>query len=104
MVTLREGQSVDFHLTPLDSKGRPAKVDGVPVYENSNPAAADLFVAEDGLSGKITWLDGGTVQIKATVDADMDEGEVRELIALGDVECLAPEAVTVGFEFAAPTP
>ena len=103
MVTLKEGQAVDFTLTALDSKGRPAKVDGVPVYENSNPAAADLFVNPDGMGGKITWLDAGTAQIKATVDADLGDG-VRELIGLGDVECLAPEAVTVGLEFGAPTP
>jgi hypothetical protein len=103
MTTFKEGQAATFELSPLDSKGRPAKIDGVPVYENSNPAACDLFVNADGLTGTITWLDGGTAQIKATVDADLGEG-VRPLIALADIECLAPEAVTVAINVGTPTP
>ena len=100
---LKQGQSVDFALVALDFKGRPVVVDGVPVIAVSDAAVLDLFVNADGFSGKVTYLDGGSSQISAKVDADLGEG-VRELVALADIECLAPEAVTVALNLGTPTP
>jgi hypothetical protein len=103
MVTLKPGEAVDFLLEILDVKGRPAKIDGVPAYTNSNAAAADLQVNPDGLGGKVVHLDGGTAQIKVEVDADLGPG-IRAIIGLGDVECLPLEAQTVGLAFGTPVP
>jgi hypothetical protein len=103
MVTLAQGQAVSFTVETLDSKGRPAPIDGVPVYTNSDPVVADLFVAGDGTSGTITWADAGTATISVAVDADLGEG-VRTLTASVDVVCGAAEAVSVAFVVGTPTP
>lgn len=76
---------------------KPARLDGVPQWENSNVLAADLFVAADGLSATLTYLDEGTGQIKVTADADLGSG-VRPLIGLLDYECLPGEAVVLTLE------
>lgn len=103
MITLKEGQSVDFTIVALDTKGRPAPVDGTPTIVNSNSGAADLFINPDGFSGKITHLDGGAVQITATLDADLGEG-FKPITAIGDINCLPLEAVTAAITFGTPTP
>lgn len=85
------------------ASGKPARVDGAPVWENSNPLAGDLFVEDGGLSAKLTYLDAGTGQIKLTADADLGEG-VRPIIGLLDYECLAGEATVVLLEAGPVTP
>jgi hypothetical protein len=103
MVTLVEGQKVEFQLVALDSKGRPAPVDGVPVWSNSNPGACDLVLNADELSGEIHYLDGGVAQIRATVDVRIGP-EVKELIAIADITCLPPEATVVQLNLGVPEP
>lgn len=101
MVTLKEGQKVSFKLVALDSKGRTAVVDGVPVWTNSNTGAADLILNADEMSGEIRWLDGGNAQIKAEVDVRIGP-ETRILTAIADVSCLAPEASVVELQLGVP--
>jgi hypothetical protein len=103
METLKVGETRSFTLSVLDVKGRPAPIDGTPIYENSNPGVVDLFVAEGGLSGTVTHLDGGDARITATIDADLGEG-VRNIVAIADIHCLPLEAQTVAFNFAPATP
>jgi hypothetical protein len=97
MTTFPEGKKATISLKVQTSKGKPAKLDGVPVWENSNPLAADLSVAADGLSGALSYLDEGTGQVKVTGDADLGEG-VKHLIGLLDYTCLPGEATVILLE------
>jgi hypothetical protein len=101
MVTLSENQKVKFTLVSLDSKGRPAPIDGVPVWTNSNPGVVDLALNTDQMSGEFYYLDGGSANIKATVDVRIGP-EVKELTASVDISCLPPEAEIVNLVFDTP--
>jgi hypothetical protein len=77
----------------IDSKGNPAKVDGVPTWTSSDETV--FTVAADSVNpfkAVITPGGLGTAQLKAVADADMGDG-VKELITLGDIEIVAGEAV-----------
>jgi hypothetical protein len=101
MVTLAEGQKVKFTLVALDSKGRPAQIDGVPVWTNSNENAVTLTLNEDQISGEIVFVDGGVAQIKAEVDVRLGP-DVKLLTALADVTCLPLEASVVELQLGVP--
>ena len=54
---------------PLDAKGNPAAVDGVAVWEASDPALVTLEVAIDGMSANIVPTGAlGHVQIRVRAD------------------------------------
>lgn len=97
MTTFPEKTKATLTLKPLTASGKPARLDGVPVWENSNQLAGDLFVDTNGMTAVLTYLDAGNGQIKVTADADLGSG-VRPLIALLDYECLPGEAVVLGIE------
>ena len=99
---MTDTQKVTCTIQPLNSKGNPAPVDGVPQWASTNPSIATVTPAADGLSAEVVAVGLGTTQINCVADADMDEGEVRELTAVLDVEIKASEAVTMGI--AAGTP
>lgn len=103
MTTFPENTFAALALKPVTSKGKPAKLDGVPVWSNSNPGAGDLFVDTDGLSGRLTYLDEGSGQIRVDADADLGAG-VRTLTALLDFTCLPAEAVVITLEAGEVTP
>lgn len=87
---------VTAFLSPMDYKGNPAAIDGVPVWEVSDPNLVTLVVADDGLSAIITPSGNlGSVQIRATADARLGP-EVREITALLQVDLVAAEAVSLG--------
>ena len=56
------------------------------------------------MSARFTPATGftGAVQIVVTADADMDEGETRELTASGALEILNPEAQNLEVTFGEP--
>lgn len=53
--------------------GKPAKVDGKPVYAVDEKLAS-LAIAEDGLSFVLTALAAGIAVVTVTADADLGEG------------------------------
>jgi hypothetical protein len=80
---------------PVDAKGNPAAVDGVAVWETSEPILATLEVADDGLSAKIVPTGVlGHVQIRVRADARMGP-DVREISGLLEIELVAAEAVSL---------
>lgn len=90
-------------LTFLKPDGTPGRVDGIPTWENSNPAAVQLDVAADGMSATVTMLAEGTAQLVATGDADLGAG-VRPVMAIGDIVVSEVEVVTATMTFTDPTP
>ena len=62
-------------------------------WTSSDETVATLTVAEDGAVTVTSTGKPGVVQVSVKADADRDEGEVRELIALGDLEFVPAEAI-----------
>ncbi len=88
-----------------DSKGKPAKVDGVPVWAASNPNVIDVLTpAADGMSATIHILDNVDVsQLTVTADVDMGSG-VTNTDFVDSVSVIAGDAVAANFTFGAVTP
>jgi hypothetical protein len=102
MLLLTDTQKSTLTIEPVTAKGRPALLDGVPEWSSSNPAVASIEPAVDGLSAVVVARGAGETQISVTADADLDEGETREISGVLDVQVKAGEAVSVGI--AAGTP
>lgn len=96
MLLLTDTQKCTLTIEPVTDKGRPAKVDGVPEWSTSNPSVASIEPAADGMSAVVIARGAGDTQISVTADADLDEGETREISAVLDVQVKSGEAVSVG--------
>jgi len=98
---LQDTQKCALAIQPVDVKGRPARVDGVPQWAASDPAVATLEVAEDGLSATVVALVPGACQINVTADADLGEG-VRSISGALDLQVDPSEAVALAISAGAP--
>lgn len=88
-------------VTFLDAKGKPAKVDGAPVWASDNEAVATVVASDDGMTAIVTPVDLGTAQISVTADADLGSGTTT-LTGIGTVEVVAGTAVTANINFSEP--
>lgn len=95
MLILTNSQEVDLAIKPLDRRGKPAQVDGVPAWSLSNPALGQLVVADDGLSSVFKALDNGTVQVSVSADADLGDG-VETISGTLDIEIVSGKATSLG--------
>lgn len=97
--------TVDVSISFVDSKGKPAKVDGVPVWAASNPAVIDSVTpSADGMSASIHILDNiDASNLTVTADVDMGAG-VTNTDFVDTVSVVAGDAVGATFAFGAVTP
>lgn len=61
-------------LVVLDAEGRPAQVDGVPVWASSNSTVLSVKPAADGMSAVVDTVAPGVARITVKADADMGAG------------------------------
>ena len=71
---LTDTQKVTLSIQPVDAKGFPAKVDGVPTWSVSDDTVANLVAAADGLSCEVFAGFPGTAQVVVEADADLGAG------------------------------
>lgn len=105
MARMTNEQTIEVSVNPTTSTGNPASIDG-PAAFTVDPAEAGTFEQLSDTSARFTPSAGftGAAQVVVTVDADLDEGEVRELTASGALEILSPEAQNLEVTFGEPTP
>lgn len=102
-LTLSVTQEVAVSIQPVDARGNPAPVDGVPAWAVSDGALLSLAVSDDGLSAVVTALGPvGVAQVTVTADARLGE-EVREIVGTLDVTLVAAEAVALKLVPGVPT-
>lgn len=102
-LTLSVLQEVTADIQPVDARGNPAPVDGVPVWSVSDPAILSVRVSDNGLSAVITPTGGlGNAQVTVTADARLGE-EVRAIVGTGDLTVVAAEASALRLAFGVPT-
>jgi hypothetical protein len=89
----------------VDAKGKPAKVDGVPVWVASDPTIVDtLTVAADGMSATIHITDTvGASQLTVTADVDLGPG-ITSTDFVDTVSVIGGTAVAANFTFGTVTP
>jgi hypothetical protein len=101
-MVLTDSQKVTVTIDPRNKKGNPAPVDGVPEWASSDPAVIAVQPSADGLSCVCVAGNAGSAQVEVRADADMDEGEVRELIGTIAFDVHPGEAITLGMNAGAP--
>jgi len=101
MNLFKEGQKASAELRITTASGSPAKVDGIPVWTNSDETVGTLTVAPDGMSAVYAANVAGTAQIGVTADADLGAG-VRPIMGQGDIQVEPGEAVNVQIVFGTP--
>lgn len=88
-----------------DSQGRPATVDGAPVWASSDETILTVEASADGMSAAVNTVGAGTARISVTADADLGSG-TQEIVGVSEdvVVALGPShtASTFGFTFGAP--
>ena len=98
-ITITNEQQIPVTLSPRTDAGRPALLDGVPVWSVVS-GEATLHVSEDGLTATLVSPETpGTSQILVEADADLGEGVVKvsEIIELTVNGALATNlGLTVG--------
>lgn len=100
---LTDSQAVNVVASFTDKKGKKAKIDGVPEWTCSNPAALAMTVAPDGMSADFVAGElADDVQISCSADADLGAG-VTPLVVTGSISVVAGAAVAGTFAFGAPT-
>lgn len=95
-VTLTTEQFVTVGIRPVTATGRPAVVDGIPQWTQSEPGAVKLQPAADGMTCRIIATSKpGLRGVLVTADADLGAG-MRQISADIDVEVIPAEAVGFG--------
>ena len=96
-------QKVKVTVAPKTAGGHDAPIDGAVSFTSHNESVASIEVIDD-LSAFVVGVGVGAALITATFDADMDEGENREITATGAIEVVAAEAETAEVVFGEPEP
>ena len=92
--TLSSIEKVSLMIQPVNAKGNPAPIDGIPVWTTSDPTVATLIVADDGLTASLVAINPGSVQITVQADADLGPG-TKLITGTLDVTVTAAEAVSI---------
>jgi hypothetical protein len=103
-VPIKETQQVTLTANPLNAKGNPAPVDGVPEWQIDNPALGTITPAADGMTALFKASGGpGTVIAKVIADADMGAG-VRSIEGTIEIiiSAVVLEAVSIGITAGTP--
>jgi hypothetical protein len=72
--TMTTTQQFTASISPKDRKGKPAPVDGIPVWASSNEAVAGVVPNPDGMSALIVAQGVGDYTISVAADADLGAG------------------------------
>lgn len=91
---LRDDQNVGLAIQPVDKKGKPALVDGVPVWASSDETVVTVSPAGDGMSAVASGVAPGSARIVVTADADLGAG-VTPLTGTLDFTVTAGAAATI---------
>jgi len=93
---LTDEQKVILSIQPFTAAGNVAPVDGMPLWNVTDPNIIGLDIAADGLScSAITTGVLGTCQVNVSVDADMGAGVIN-LTATLDIVVAPAQATTLG--------
>jgi hypothetical protein len=93
-MTLRDDQKVSLTIQPVDKKGKPAPVDGAPVWASSDETVITVVPADDGLSAVASAVAPGSCRVVVTADADLGSG-VTPLTGTLDFTVTGGQAATI---------
>jgi len=96
-IEMTNSQQLTASITPVDKKGNPAPIDGIPVWASSDETILTVEAASDGLSATVKAVGPtGTAKVSVTGDADLGTG-VQPIFGESDPISVTPGAA-VGFK------
>lgn len=101
-ISLVPEQTLDVQINAYDRKGRLVNVDNVSFDSSDESVFTVEQNATNPLKAVIKSVGVGVAQLDYTVDADLDDDEVRELSDFVAVEVKSEEATTLGFTVGTP--
>ena len=101
--SITNDQQVVLTVHPVTAGGKPAPVDGAPLWTSSNVNVATLVVAPDGLSATVTAVGVGTSTVTVAADSDLTAG-VHQISASIDVVVTQAQAASLNITVGTPTP
>lgn len=81
-------------LTIKDAKGRPAKVDGVPIWAVSDETVLRVTASADGMSADVDSVAPGVARVTVSVDTDLGTG-VTNLTGISEDVTVTQDASSV---------
>ena len=99
---IRDDQQVALTIAIVDKKGKPAQVDGIPVWASSDETVITVTPAADGMSANVIAVAPGAGRVVVTADADLGAG-TTDLTGTLDFNVLAGGAVTISISAGTPT-
>lgn len=101
-ITMTNSQKATATITPIDAKGQPASVDGVPVWASSDATILTVTAAADGLSAEVAAVGPlGTAKVSVTGDADLG-ADVKPIF--GELDVTVTQGQAIGFKIDLGTP
>ena len=102
--TLTDSQTSSLSIQPVDKKGSPASLDGVPVWASSDETIATVAADATGLNATLTAVRTGSATVTVTGDADLGQGQgqVSPIVGTLDVSVTAGAAVNIAITAAPP--
>lgn len=74
-IEMTNSQQATASITPVDKKGQPAPVDGIPVWASSDETIVTVTPAVDGMSAVVAAVGPlGSANVSVTADADLGTG------------------------------
>ncbi len=91
------GKILRIVLKPLDADNQSAEIDRQdhpPTWTSTFPSEVEVRQDEDGLGALVVAPQGfrGAGVVQASIDADLDAGETRDLVAVVEAEYVSGEA------------
>jgi hypothetical protein len=95
-IDMTNSQKATATITPVDAKGNPAAVDGVPEWASSDETILTVTPAADGLSAVVAAV-GPLGSAKVSVSGDADLGPDKKPI-FGTLDVSVTQGQAVGFK------
>lgn len=94
MITLTTDQKVNLKLNALTLTGKPANVDGVPLWSTSNANVISLVVSPNGLSAFAVASGAGSASVTVIADGDLTSG-IKQLTTSVDLTVTQAGAASI---------
>jgi uncharacterized protein YjdB len=101
MARITTEQQVSLTVVPKTEAGNVARIDGDVAFTSSDPLVATVEATGPD-SALVKAVGEGATQITAVFDADLDVGELREVVLSGAVEVVPAEATQGEIVFGEP--
>ncbi len=99
---MTNSQQLTATIQPVDKKGQPAAVDGMPQWASSDETIVTVVPAQDGMSATVAAVGPlGSAKVSVTADADLGTGVAA---IFGTLDVTITQGQAVGFKITTSDP